>query len=635
VIYLTETGAKMINQSSTSYEKLTLKEISAAVNPLDHSRYFIQIPKFQRSLVWKSEQKLGLIDSIYRGFPIGSLLAFQTGEMSGTKILIQVVDGLQRITTILEYLEEPLTYAPAEGLLPKEDLDFLTVAVLGEKSIDSLGKTLERFTSWMRRAKNTDLSTNFSVPRLAKDLAGGDKEAEAELGTTHSDQLNSILGTIQKVVKSIEGQQVSIGIFAGVASEVPTIFERINSQGTGLSKYDILASTWVNSQTIIVNSKIKEQISARYKVLIDKGYEVKGVDDNGNIEDSELNLFDYLSGLGSFLEESWPRLFSSSSSSTTASPIAFVLASVALGLPVGRMQELPTKMIRDTKGVINPQPMEAALLAAVEQVDRALAPFIAMRMNQKPSSKEQPLHSQNQIFALVLAYLVHRFEAKTFRDLGESAGEEILESAPGHYLFDVVGSNWRGSGDSRLFDTVWDEGARKPSLYYLSRIDRSQLGDALGVWHEEQMTKKLKERSSLSASSKIVLKFAYSGKISVLHDKKMTYEIEHIYPVSVLAKLITKGEEGWPISAPGNLMLLPKEINRIKGKNLLGQILPQLIESKKVTQKEVKDIQEQYLLSPSWNEIVLTGSFSRQQYQAFCNSRFMVLRDLILANLGL
>jgi hypothetical protein len=82
-------------------------------------------------------------------------------------------------------------------------------------------------------------------------------------------------------------------------------------------------------------------------------------------------------------------------------------------------------------------------------------------------------------------------------------------------------------------------------------------------------------------------------------------------------------------------MLLPAQINRIKGKNLLGQILPDLIKNMKVSAKEASEIQDQYLLSPPWSEIVMNQSFSRSKYQSFCDARFAVFRELILTNLGL
>lgn len=39
----------------------------------DVTRGNIKIPAFQRDFVWTDEQILGLIDSIYSGYPVGSL----------------------------------------------------------------------------------------------------------------------------------------------------------------------------------------------------------------------------------------------------------------------------------------------------------------------------------------------------------------------------------------------------------------------------------------------------------------------------------------------------------------------------------------------------------------------------------
>jgi uncharacterized protein with ParB-like and HNH nuclease domain len=40
----------------------------------------IRIPKFQRGFVWEPENVAFLMDSIYRGYPIGSVLFWRTTE---------------------------------------------------------------------------------------------------------------------------------------------------------------------------------------------------------------------------------------------------------------------------------------------------------------------------------------------------------------------------------------------------------------------------------------------------------------------------------------------------------------------------------------------------------------------------
>ncbi|HEC1786220.1 TPA: DUF262 domain-containing protein, partial [Campylobacter lari] len=76
---------------------------------------FYQIPKFQRDFVWKKEQVAKLIDSLIKGFPIGSFILWKTKERlrSLKKIgnyflndikegdfVLYVLDGQQRMTSL-------------------------------------------------------------------------------------------------------------------------------------------------------------------------------------------------------------------------------------------------------------------------------------------------------------------------------------------------------------------------------------------------------------------------------------------------------------------------------------------------------------------------------------------------------
>lgn len=81
----------------------------------DVSRGNIKIPAFQREYVWKDEQIMSLLDSIYRGYPVGSLLLWSTKEslkhernVGGFKLpetpedypVNYLLDGQQRLTTL-------------------------------------------------------------------------------------------------------------------------------------------------------------------------------------------------------------------------------------------------------------------------------------------------------------------------------------------------------------------------------------------------------------------------------------------------------------------------------------------------------------------------------------------------------
>lgn len=77
----------------------------------------IRVPTFQRQFVWRRSDILDLFDSIYRGFPVGTLLLWQHEALSAEIALgpiklraprddraLWVVDGQQRITTLFAAL---------------------------------------------------------------------------------------------------------------------------------------------------------------------------------------------------------------------------------------------------------------------------------------------------------------------------------------------------------------------------------------------------------------------------------------------------------------------------------------------------------------------------------------------------
>ena len=70
----------------------------------------IVIPEFQREYVWKPGKAPRLIDSLYQGFPISSLLVWQSSENarprrrdprpSRTATVSWLIDGQQRVITL-------------------------------------------------------------------------------------------------------------------------------------------------------------------------------------------------------------------------------------------------------------------------------------------------------------------------------------------------------------------------------------------------------------------------------------------------------------------------------------------------------------------------------------------------------
>src|SRR3954468_3189269 len=83
-----------------------MAKLSAILDQVDAGT--VLLPEFQRGYVWNRDQVRGLMRSLYKGYPAGSLLVWETdaahqavrgvAPAGGTRSLL--LDGQQRVTTL-------------------------------------------------------------------------------------------------------------------------------------------------------------------------------------------------------------------------------------------------------------------------------------------------------------------------------------------------------------------------------------------------------------------------------------------------------------------------------------------------------------------------------------------------------
>ena len=82
-------------------------KVTTILDNIDNGR--MALPQFQRGYVWNSAQVRALMDSMYRGHPVGSLLAWNTepdeelvrsGQDLAPGAVQLLLDGQQRITSL-------------------------------------------------------------------------------------------------------------------------------------------------------------------------------------------------------------------------------------------------------------------------------------------------------------------------------------------------------------------------------------------------------------------------------------------------------------------------------------------------------------------------------------------------------
>ncbi|AWM40246.1 hypothetical protein GobsT_12990 [Gemmata obscuriglobus] len=199
----------------------------------------IKIPVFQRQYVWNQRQVIELLESVYRGYPIGSLLFWLTKErlsaardIGGFKLpdtkdqypQNYVLDGQQRITTIY-------------GVLmwqgdPDDDSVFDICFDLCHATPD------KAFIPTPESPLPTHLRMNI--------LFDTKKFRNFQLSLLQRHDADDLMGKADVLLETFREYSIPIvTVTEPTVEQVALIFERINSTGTKLTVFDLMiAATW-------------------------------------------------------------------------------------------------------------------------------------------------------------------------------------------------------------------------------------------------------------------------------------------------------------------------------------------------------------------------------------------------------
>ncbi|AAP07931.1 MULTISPECIES: GmrSD restriction endonuclease domain-containing protein [Bacillus] len=238
-----------LNTTSIRIEKLRSKILDGE----------IKIPPFQRGFVWKQEQVIDLLDSIYNDYPVGSILLWETTEdlpsarNIGGFVLPEVtaeyprsyiLDGQQRVTTIFGVF--------CEGL-PQEAADFIADLNLFEIYFDFDEK------KFVHESKLINTHVNLKLRLLFNNF-----DFNMEIGKYTREQ-QRLAVELQSLFQNYELPLVTIK--KREKEEVGIIFERINNTGTQLSTLDLMVAwTWKEDY------HLKEVFDEIYELLEKKSF---------------------------------------------------------------------------------------------------------------------------------------------------------------------------------------------------------------------------------------------------------------------------------------------------------------------------------------------------------------------------
>lgn len=226
----------------------------------------IRIPAFQRNFVWEPDQVAFLLDSIYKKFPIGTIILWKTDtrlkaekrmgyftlpEPQKDYPVNYVLDGQQRLTSLFSVFQTDLKPDSSEWVDVYFDMN-------AQESVqESLFLALED--------SEVDRNRHFPIKTLFDTV--GYRRATSALSDEQLERIDDLQARFKEYLIPNEVFE------SDDRNKVAVVFERINRAGTDLNVFELL-SAWSWSEEF----DLVEKFSVLQESITDHGFEDLGDD---------------------------------------------------------------------------------------------------------------------------------------------------------------------------------------------------------------------------------------------------------------------------------------------------------------------------------------------------------------------
>lgn len=615
-------------------ESWKMKEIVNALTLMSHNGKKIVIPRFQRGKRWTEGQELTFIDSLMRGYPVGTLLFYRTNEIeNGAPIEIYtLVDGLQRSTAISRYMKEPMKYYSRENI-SEEMLDkvYNILGFIGqEKAIKT--KVADIYFDFVTSLKSFEGENSFALAnRIASEIAT--TKDKMQVITELMAILPSYLSSCKTDYETIAETEIPAVVYTGAEEELPEIFARINSKGTPLNPFEIYAASWPQSEKYeIKNDKIIDHVLKKYDTLNDDIYTIRGYDRKEISQNKRLTIFEYVFGLSKWLNREFPMLaYEIKDKPDEISTIGFELLDACLfdSKNIGELHKHLKKY--------NINKLEKRIVEAIKFVEGIITPITRFKGNSR-KDEHTILYAKNQILSMIAFVFREKYDIENLNSERVSwhANESKLRNQLyDYFIFDIIRKEWF-EGGGKIHTAINNK-------RYYEEITPSAWEFSLNAMFEDSLKKK--EIKSVRNPDKIDLVFLnaiYVSKFSAFDQLSAgKFDIEHIATKDLMKRLIADAcpdddLEGLPIGSIANLCYLPQHQNRAKGNKTFYQ------DTKYLQGLTLTEIEEKYSFTTkedlAWTELEYEkGDFDSLQefYINFLKERFESQKKQFYATMGI
>ncbi|GAA3339534.1 DUF262 domain-containing protein [Amorphoplanes nipponensis] len=257
------------NDITVKPEIMLLEQVLSEINDGQ-----LRVPKFQRPFVWRPEQMVNLFDSIERGYPIGSLLVWDTSipipsldriadveiPSPPDKPVSYLLDGHQRLSTLYGCLMR----RPADRTISgQQDWMWNVFRALGERD-----ESANRFRHWKHpQPPPPNYLPMRSVLRTMDFLAYARSLSDA---SEHIADLTSLVDEAEELAQRIKSYKIAVvRLVGGDLEHAVEVFSRLNSSGQSITPDQMVSAL---TYKVDEGESLAERIDMLREGLADIGY---------------------------------------------------------------------------------------------------------------------------------------------------------------------------------------------------------------------------------------------------------------------------------------------------------------------------------------------------------------------------
>lgn len=536
----------------------------------------VEVPKYQRRLVWSQKQKEDFIDNVSKGYPFGSILLYRYENSKK----LSLIDGLQRYSAMMDFKQSPSKYFKNYGVYIDEIVNYINapehINLSTSQEADIRQKLDVIFRGYLSEPNPSTFYIRDAVKKGANSISVYPSDGDS------ADKLIDIQARLNKDIDSfldLENVLIPCIVFEGEESMLPDVFANLNRGGTKLSKYQVLTATWhtlsISLQDDKIGNDLLDRVIDRYNDLeLNRNLQIDDFDKDEMYENRSINLPEFCYALGDKVIESTPVFWQGlrdkdlEKREDACNVIGYLSTAIALGVDNRKLDDLPKKI-----ALLQSPKFVSDLVNSVQSIYQVLnnefAKWLRIPGTSDITHYESSSLTDMQILSFFASLYHKRYrinEEKCSIDVIEkykdSGYEQIRKNLISYAIVDIVANVWQGSGDSRLANYYISDFESK--LSYYQKMDSKTIESRLLNWLD---TVSVKASINVEKVSRVLL--CLHANINTWHYDADHYDIEHIVSRQRLKKNNAYLEGLIPGGTIGNLMYLKPKTNRGKqGNNL-------------------------------------------------------------------